>query len=453
MTIAETYATYCANLAFDDLPGEVVEYAKRLTLDTIGVMAGAVSYTDSSGPIAAGIRALDANGDGATVIATGERMSPAYAGFLNGALAHSLDYDDTHRASSLHPGAPVIAAALAAGESADATGEELLTGIIAGYEVICRLGMAIDADSHYARGFHGTATCGTFGATGAAGSILGLTADELEAAFGVNGSQASGSLQFLANGGWNKRIHPGLAVHSALLSVELAREEFHAASKPIQGERGIFTGYTDDPKPHLATRGLGEEYEILQTAVKPYPCCRYMHAPLDLLLDLVDADAVDSTDVTDVTINLPSAGIRLVGSSEEDYPRSFVDAQFSMRFGSALVFTEHDAGIDSFTETVEAPYTGEFTRLFDATTVEPSGDVDALYPEKWAARVVVETTSGTYDQTTEYARGEPEKPLSEAAFVNKFEELLADQFDADAARECILSVENHDAADVVGPFA
>ena len=171
MSITETYADYCSNLRFEDLPTEVVGYAKRLTLDTVGIMAGAASRADSSAPIIAGVLALNGDETGATVIATGEQLSPAYAGLLNGTLAHSLDYDDTHRASSLHPGAPVVAAALAAAEREAATGKELLTGIVAGYEVGCRVGMAVNAKSHYARGFHGTATCGTFGATAAAKSV------------------------------------------------------------------------------------------------------------------------------------------------------------------------------------------------------------------------------------------------------------------------------------------
>lgn len=452
MSITETYADYCSNLRFEDLPTEVVGYAKRLTLDTVGIMAGAASRADSSAPIIAGVRALNGDETGATVIATGEQLSPAYAGLLNGTLAHSLDYDDTHRASSLHPGAPVVAAALAAAEREAATGKELLTGIVAGYEVVCRVGMAVNAKSHYARGFHGTATCGTFGATAAAGSIVGLTADELGAGFGLNGSQASGSLQFLENGGWNKRLHPGLAAHSALLAVALAEEGVYAASRPIEGERGLLTGYTDDPKPQLATRGLGATYEIMHTGMKPYPCCRYMHAPLDLLLGLIKDGGVEATEVKRVTINIPSAGINIVSSGEGDYPESFVDAQFSMRFGSALALTGHSADIDSFIRTVEAPYTDEFKRVFDGTSVKPNSGIDAQYPERWAARVVVETGTETYELTTDYARGEPEDPLSEEEAIAKFEELVGDRIDADLARERLLSLERYDIRGVLEPF-
>ena len=146
MSIARTYAEFCADLSYGDLPPAVVDDAKRLVLDTVGIAVGALPRAESSDAIVAGARALDGGAEGATVLATGERMAPQYAAFLNGALAHSLDYDDTHRASSLHPGAPVIPAALAAAERAGASGEELLAGIVAGYEVVTRLGMAVDAD-------------------------------------------------------------------------------------------------------------------------------------------------------------------------------------------------------------------------------------------------------------------------------------------------------------------
>ena len=142
MSIAERQAAFAADLGFEDLPGEVVDYAKRLLLDTAGIAIGAERRAASSRAFFEGVRTLDA-GSGGTVLATGESMAPEYAALLNGAMAHSLDFDDTHRASSLHPGAPVLPAALAAAERVDASGADLLTGLVVGYEVTVRLGMAV----------------------------------------------------------------------------------------------------------------------------------------------------------------------------------------------------------------------------------------------------------------------------------------------------------------------
>ena len=383
MSTTETYADFCASVAYDDLPDAVVEHAKHLILDTIGIAVGSGVRAESSESFIDGVEKLDEGGDGATILTTGESGAPAYVAFLNGAMAHSLDYDDTHRAASLHPGAPVIPAALAAAEESDASGKVLLTGIVAGYEIICRLGMAVNPASHYGRGFHMTGTCGTFGATAAAGVVYGWDAETFEAAFGLNGSQAAGSLQFLENGGWNKRAHPGWAAHAALTSGSFAEAGFFAASNPIDGDRGFLQGYSDDPKPEKATEGLGEDYELLKVGVKPYPCCRYMHAPLDLLLDLAETEAIDPATVESVRVRIATPGIELIGHPENTYPQSFVDAQFSMPFGSALALGRRDAGVDTFLETVDGDVPDDLRRLVDCTTVESAEWIDDAYPEKW----------------------------------------------------------------------
>jgi len=159
----------------------------------------------------------DGTGD-ATVFGDSKTYTPAVAALLNGALGHSLDFDDTHADSSLHPSAPVVPAAFAVGEMVGASGREVLTAIVAGYEVCCRLGNALDPTSHYARGFHPTATAGTYGAAAAAAKLFGLSKDQIIAAFGVSGSQAAGSLQFLVNGAWNKRYQVGAAAMNGVIA-------------------------------------------------------------------------------------------------------------------------------------------------------------------------------------------------------------------------------------------
>src|SRR5690606_37824847 len=173
------------------------------------------------------LKALDLDGAGpASVMGDGKTYSPAVAALLNGALGHSLDFDDTHADSSLHPSAPVVPAAFAVGEAVGASGAEVLTAIVAGYEVCCRLGNALDPSSHYARGFHPTATAGTFGAAAAAAKLYRLPAERIATAFGVSGSQAAGSLQFLENGAWNKRFQVGAAAMNGVVAATLAKEGF-----------------------------------------------------------------------------------------------------------------------------------------------------------------------------------------------------------------------------------
>lgn len=457
MSIAETYAQYVTELQYDDLPDEVVEHAKKLTLDAIGIALGAESRAISSGAFIDGVESL-ADGGNATVFATGQGLEPEYAALLNGALVHSLDYDDTHRGASHHPGAAVVPATIATAESTDheVSGKDLLTAIVAGYEIDCRLGMAINPESHYARGFHGTGTCGTFGATAAAGKIAGLSAAELTNAFGLNGSQAAGSMQFLSNGAWNKRAHPGLAAHAGILAVSFAGAGFYGSAAPIEGEDGFLSGYSDDPKPALATEGLGEESELLETAMKPYPCCRYMHPALDGLFSLLSENPIDPDGVERVIVELPSPGVNIVGKPAERkrHPESFVDAQFSMPFGVALAITEGDAGIDSFLEASESDHDERFKDLMDLTAVESTSRMNEPFPERWPAYVTVEAGGKRYETSVEYAKGEPENPMSWVETIKKFEE-LTDHLPSktrDEATDTVQSLEHRTVKELTEPF-
>jgi 2-methylcitrate dehydratase PrpD len=425
--MSEALASHCATTAFEPLPPDVRDRLKQHLLDFIGLTLGAHEHAASSPSLLDTVETLagDTGGE-ATVLPTGEQRTPEHAALINGSFAHSLDFDDTHRESSLHPGAVVIPAALAVAERAP-DADRLLAAIDAGYDVTCAVGRAVNPDAHYDRGFHVTATCGTFGATAAAGVVAGLTESEFNNAFGVNGSQAAGSLQFLENGAWNKRLHPGLAARRGVLAVALAENGFEGATNPLEGEHGFFHGYTDEPNfegfDHVG------EHAVLETSLKPYPCCRYMHAALDALLDL----AVDPGDVESVTVDLPRAGVILTGEPIESKrrPSNVVDCQFSMPFGVALALTEGDAGLTAFLDAQSRLDDSQFHRLMDATEVVTTDAVQSAFPEQWTARVVVDADS-EYERFVDAAAGDPENPLGWDGVTEKFVELATD---AGATRE------------------
>ncbi|MDB5573050.1 MAG: hypothetical protein JWR79_207, partial [Tardiphaga sp.] len=280
-----TLAAYVAHLKFDDIPPEVLTRAKTLTLDFLGSAIRARKESESTPSIVKMVEALSLDGKGdSTVFGDTRTWTPAVAALLNGAMGHSLDFDDTHADSSLHPSAPVVPAAFAVGEMMGSSGRDVLTAIVAGYEVCCRLGNALDPTSHYARGFHPTATAGTYGAAAAAAKLFGLTAGQIVSAFGVSGSQAAGSLQFLVNGAWNKRYQVGAAAMNGVIAATLARHDFLGSSESVEGKHGLLVGYSDDAHPDKAVAGLGTIYETMKIGVKPYPSCRYTHAAIDALI-------------------------------------------------------------------------------------------------------------------------------------------------------------------------
>src|SRR5580698_5994000 len=195
MGVTSQLAEFCASIKLASLPPRVVTRARFLVLDLVGNIVRARHDAESTASFVSAVRAMGMATGNSGVFGDAARYSPAGAAFLNGALAHSLDFDDTHAAGSLHPGAPVIPAALAAGEMVGASGADVLAGIIAGYEITCRVALALPAGEHYDRGFHPTATCGAFGAAVAAARVFGLDATDMASALGIALSQTAGSLQ------------------------------------------------------------------------------------------------------------------------------------------------------------------------------------------------------------------------------------------------------------------
>ncbi|MGY8960684.1 MAG: MmgE/PrpD family protein, partial [Alphaproteobacteria bacterium] len=261
-------------------------------------------------------------------------FAPPAAALINGTMAHSLDFDDTHAEGSLHSSAPIVPAALAAAEMAGASGKDFIAAIVAGYEVQIRLSLALGPSDHYDRGFHPTATCGVFGATVAAGKLLGLDAAAMENAFGVALSQAAGSMQFLADGAWTKRSHVGQAAQNGLMCAVLASEGFVGPLQAIEGERGFLHAYAPNGDVSKVMEGLGETWRTLELAVKPYPSCRYTHAAMDALAELRRDHDFDIEDIDSIEIGLPETGWKIVGhpAVDKQNPTSIVDGQFSMPF-------------------------------------------------------------------------------------------------------------------------
>jgi 2-methylcitrate dehydratase PrpD len=456
MSIAEQYADYAVGLRYEDLPADVVDHAKKLILDIMANDLGGHAWMESGPKILDGLRRLNRNGSGATVLATGEAMAPEWATFANGAMAHSLDYDNHHAKGVIHAGSSVVNAALAAGEENDSSGKDLITAVVVGYEIACRLAMALGPHSSHEMGFHPTATCATFAASAIVGRLRGSSTTAIVNAMGLNGSQAAGSMQYVLNGAWNKRTHPGIATHSGFVAATMADAGFIGAADVFEGEQGFLQGYALRPKPEQATATLGTSYETLENAIKPFALCRYTHQALDLLIELGNEREIDPASVTSIVIDMPTYGVQLCGSPIEAKrnPTSPVDAQFSGPFAAALAITEKRAAMDVFTGVLERGMSDEFRRLMSVTDVHQADDLDAIHPEFWPGRVTIEIGGERIERYGKHMRGEKERPMSIEEVQAKFVE-LSPKHD-DAARSAVFAViddlENRTVTDLVAPL-
>ena len=417
---------------------------------------GGHDFMESGPKILDGVRRLNRAQTGATVLATGEPMAPEWAALANGSFAHSLDYDNHHAKGVIHAGSSVVNAALAAGEEHDVGGRDLLVATVIGYEIACRLAMALGPHSSHEMGFHPTGTCATFATSAVIGRLRGASPRVIVDAMGLNGSQAAGSMQYVVNGAWNKRTHPGLAAHAGFVAVTLAEAGFVGAAEVFEGDQGFLQGYALRPVPEEATATLGSEFETLNVAIKPFSLCRYTHQTLDLLLGLVGERPIDTTDVTGIVIEMPTYGVRLCGTPIEAkrHPRSAVDAQFSAPFAAALALTERRADLGTFTDVLAGGMSDEFRRLMSVTDVVAADDLDAVHPERWPGRVTVDIAGERVQRSGTSMRGEKERPMTMHEVEAKFAELTPrlNEDTRQAVFDVVADLDTAGATDLVAPF-
>jgi 2-methylcitrate dehydratase PrpD len=442
--ITRQIARFVSETSYDALPAEVRDRAKALSLDMVGIAVRARHDAESTPAMLAAVNRLGLAGGACTVIGDAAGYAPAGAAMVNGTLAHSLDFDDTHAPGSLHPSAPIVPAALAAAEMSGADGKTLIAAIVAGYEVQIRLALALDPAAHYDRGFHPTATCGAFGAAAAAGRVLQLDPEGNANAFGIVLSMSSGSMQFLVNGAWTKRSHVGHAALCGLTAATLAREGFQGAAEAIEGKWGFLHAYAPAADPRKAVDGLGRRWETMKIAVKPYPSCRYTHAAVDGILALAREHGIQAGEVEEVSVGLPEAGWKITGDPEsaKQSPKSVVDGQFSMAFCAAVALRSGGLAWDDY-----ARHLGDAATLALCKKVRTRVDprVQADFPAEMSASLRIRTGRGAFETYVRTPKGEPANFLSAAELRAKFDGLTGPYLSArrrDELENALLGLEH-----------
>ncbi len=412
---------YAQSIKYEDIPPEALERTKQLLLDFLGVAYGGLAVAESSPPIIDGVLDLAAGASGrSAVIGRPERLPAHYAALLNATFAHSMDFDDTHRKAVIHIGTPLFATLLALVDEHDVSGQEFIAAAVAGYDVTGKVGKAHGGGVH-ARGFHPTATTGVFGCAAAGGRLLGYTAGQIANALGLNVSQSAGSTQFLENGSWNKRFHTGLAAHNAIVSLVMARRGYLGATSPLEGSHGYFALYADTTDgADRALDGLGSEFEVMSTAVKPYPCCRYSHAAIDAVSHIVRAEALDASEIEGIDIAIGETGFGLVADPPEAKraPSNVVEGQFSVYFAAAVAATRGAYTWADYSRLSDP----QVRRLMKEVSVRLVDDVGA----GMETSVVVRVSGGrSIERFVPFPKGEPENPMSWSEMQAKFTEWSA----------------------------
>jgi 2-methylcitrate dehydratase PrpD len=425
MTVGPTVALgrHVASLTLDGAPAVVRDRLKTLLLDHVGCALGG-SRTPLA-RMAAAVATASGGDRAATVVGTDDRAAPGPAAFANATAANALDYDDTGVTG--HPGATIIAAALAVAESRHLSGAALLEAMLAGYEVWSRISGAILPSWEGRRRVYGSGVTQTFGAAAAVARLVGLTAEQTVTAFGLAGAFAP--LPHEGKFGWEEgrvswvKDNVAWPAEGGIRAALLAAEGFRATGTILEGERGLWLmAGSDRCDFERMTRGLGQEYEVLRMSLKPYPCCRWIHSTLDIARDLAARHRIRPEEVERVTVRSIEA---FRDWFAERRPATLVDAQFSVPHAVAMALLDrprvtwwHEASRqDAAVET-----------LMDRVELETDPAAQAAYATlrdsaRIPATVTIDTPRGRFEGSRPGARGGPADPLSREEIEMKYREL------------------------------
>jgi 2-methylcitrate dehydratase PrpD len=429
-------ASYVERLSFSEFEPATVERAEQAVLDVIGIALRARYEAPSGGAFHAAAATLGGDAGSCTAIGWASSYTAQSAALLNAANAHSLEFDDTHEAALIHPGAPVVAAALATAEERNADGRALLTAIVAGYDVAVRLSLAAGAAALWRRGFSPTPVCGGFGATAAVAKVRGATANELANAFGIHLSQTGGSTQYADNGAWTHALQVGFAAHNAIVADRYAWAGVIGPSHALEGKAGLLHSYSDAGDPRLVLDAWDGVHEIDRTGFKLYPSCRYTHGAIDVIGDLVREHHLRADEIERIRIGLSATAAGWVGGDapHKRVPRTIGDAQFSMYFCAALAVLKGTLIWDDYRDLEEA----RILQMAKRIAVTPDPRADALEPQL-AAFVELDARGQTLARMSIVARGAPERAVGWSEVSAKFESLVG-SFRSQAWCERLISI-------------
>jgi 2-methylcitrate dehydratase PrpD len=431
--VAEQLARFVGGFSAENIPAVVVARAKHLILDAVGIALASTTYDFAHRAMTA-IAGFAETGDSA-VIGMPARLPMRDAALMNGILIHGLDFDDTHTGGVVHATSSLLPTALAVGARNQASGRAMLAAYVLGVEAAARLG-AVAKGAFHQVGFHPTGLVGAFACALAAGRLMGLSEKQLVMAQGIALSAGSGSLELLEDGAWNKRFHPGWAATCGITAAALARQGFVGARRAYEGRFGLYAshlqGHFDPANLPLATVELGNLWELLQVAVKPYPACHFVHACIDAALTLVHEHRLDAAQVERIRALVPAEVVKTVCEpvANKRRPANSYDAQFSIPYVIAAALLRGRFTLDELEDEALA----DPAVLTLADRVEYEIDPHSTFPRHYCGEVIVTTRAGrTLRHREQINRGNGERPLTDAEIVEKFRSNAARAVSAERA--------------------
>lgn len=417
MNVSQSFFAEIDKIAKREVPAEVMERAKRSLLDYLAVTcAGAAfqkeklnRYFDFSQPERGDFK----------VIGTAKNLVLKEAVFLNGLNAHALDFDDGTNSGIIHLGSPIFSLLLPLAQRYGTTIENLLKAAIVGYEASYTLAVSIQP-KHKALGYHATGTCGTIGATLAAAYMLGFSEEERYQAFATACVSASGMLKVLDDGSELKPYNVAKTALLSLTSLQLAKSGFKGHADPLGGYRGFLKMMSGDENNEIKPTLLNGTYAIMKSYTKPYASCRYTHPPVEAAIHLRNQFGLKPEDVEQMKVE--TYNLAVSGHDHTDIKGAY-SAKMSTPYSVAVALAYGKAGLQEFGEEVlENEVIKALTKKVQVVADE---EMSRIFPNKQSAVLTIQTSDNTYSERVDFPKGEPENPMTETEFRERYEALMA----------------------------
>ena len=412
--VAEQLAQRIAAIDADKLPPTLRTMAGNLLIDVIGLCVAARNedYVTSA-------RAGFDDAGTATVIGHAKPASVAAAAFINGVAAHGEDFDDTFEGGPVHAGAVIVPAVLAIAEAEKLDGRSALLGIAVGLEVMCRLSLVKPKAIHKA-GFHPTAVLGAMGAAAGVAAALRLPSTQLVNSLGIAGSMAGGIIEYLTDGTWTKRLHPGWAAQSGIRAALLARAGFNGPRTVFEGPHGLLHGFANslDGDWTKLLGGYGEHWLAATLAFKPYPCGTMAHPYIDCAKRFAK-HGFPAGDIVSITCETAEGFVHRLWEpiASKRLPPHGYAAKFSIPYCVAAAILHGDIGLGSFTNDAAADEAVHALAAKVGYVIDP----DSEYPHNYTGHIRVELRDGqVIEERQPHLRGGAREPLSAADIEAKF---------------------------------
>lgn len=416
-SISAIIADYVLSLEYEDIPSDVIDHVKKLMVDSFGCIYA--SRNEEHISIIKNVLNDLPNSDDAFLWGSNEKMSIDNAALYNSSLVHGLDYDDTHAGSIIHPSASVLCCAITLADKYKFSGKEVITAMVAGYEVLLRLGNACKGKMHQAH-FHPTGIFAPFATICVVGKLLKASKETIINAMGLAGSYAAAAQQYTVDGTWSKKMHPGWGIHSGLSAYRFAAAGYLGSPQIFEGTQGLYMAhigtveYLDE-----AFSDLGNKWLTKEIAFKFYPVCHMMHSHIDLVLKIVKENNIDCKDIKCINAVLSPRAASIVAYpvQEKKHPLNDYQMRFSIQYAlAASAYYKYFAPLLINPNYVENK---DLLELIEKVHVEDSASAEV--PGHFPGDIEIVLNDGrVYHDIQKFEKGSLENPAKKEDVINKF---------------------------------